>query len=975
MKLEVDKIYHGFCLTREQRIDEINSTGRIFRHEKSGARLLQLENDDDNKVFSISFRTPPEDSTGTPHIMEHSVLCGSKKFPIKEPFVELVKGSLHTFLNAMTFPDKTMYPVASRNDKDFFNLIDVYLDAVFYPNITRRVEIFMQEGWHYELDSPGGNLDYKGVVYNEMKGAFSTPEAVLFRNIQQSLFPDTCYGVESGGDPDVIPDLTYENFLSFHKSFYHPSNSYIFLYGNGNILEQMKFLDEKYLAGFDSIDVESDIKLQKPFSELNEIHASYPIAEDEDEKDKTYLSLNYAVSSSTDPEMYQAFNILEYLLLENPAAPLKKALIDAKLGKDVFGQFEHSVLQPIFSVVVKNSNLELKERFKEVVSETLEKLAEEGIDKKLIEASINIKEFSLRESDFRGFPKGLVYCIQCMDSWLYGTDPFMHFVYEPVLEKVKTGLKVSYFEDLINRYLLQNPHGSMVVVTPQKGSAEKKTLQVKKELAEFQKGLSKKEIEELVEQTASLKKIQMTPDDPEDLKVIPMLTLGDIDPGAQELPLTALEEQGSTVLFHPMFTNRIAYVNLMFDSTAVSLNDVPYIAILAQVMGRISTEKYYYTDLSNEINIHTGGISFSPETYVENGDDGVYYPKFVIKSKALVQKMPKLCELLGELLGHTRFDEEKRLMEIIQETKSRLEMSIHGSGHMIASGRLLSYFSPVGKYMEIISGLSFYKFIADIERNFKKRAGEVRSKLQSVAKAVFDRKRLIVSVTASDEDYKEFRKYFPVTHEQLGDNPSESITYRIDTDNRNEGLLTPGKVQYVAKGFNFRKLGYEYDGSFQVLRTISSMDYLWNRIRVQGGAYGCFSRFARNGNMYFCSYRDPNLVETLSVYDEAEIYLKAFEPDEREMTKYIIGTVNKLDAPMTPSMKGEAAAERYISNITQEDVQRTRDEVLRTGKADIKKCSELVRDVMKQNYFCVIGSAGKIKENSAIFRKLVTVFE
>lgn len=975
MKFELQKIYNGFRLIQERRIKEINSTGRVFFHEKSGALLLSLENDDDNKVFSISFRTPPDDSTGLPHILEHSVLCGSRKYPSKEPFIELVKGSLHTFLNAMTFPDKTMYPVASRNEKDFFNLMNVYLDAVLYPNIYKYSEIFMQEGWHYELDSPDREISYKGVVYNEMKGVFSTPESVLFRNIQRSLFPHTCYGKESGGDPDVIPELTLEKFLSFHKNYYHPSNSYIYLYGDGEILEQLKFINDEYLKNFDRIEIDSAIRPQLGFSGLKEVTDNYPIADTEDERDKSYLSLNFVVSYSTDAEVYMAFNILEYLLLETPAAPLKKALINAKLGKDVFGQYERSILQTIFSVVVKNSSENRKEKFKEIVQETLGRLAGDGIDKRLIEASINIKEFSLREADFRGFPKGLVYCIQCMDSWLYDADPFMHLEYEPALEKVKKALTTPYFESLINKYVLENSHNSMVIVNPEKGLAEKKSQEIKKRLAEYRDQLSEKEIEGIVNQTSSLKKRQMSPDNPEYLKVIPILSLEDINPRAEELPAVIKEEEGCTVLSHPMFTNEIAYINLFFDSTAVPQDDLPYITLLAQVMGKISTEKYKYADLSNEVNIHTGGIHFSPETFGVREDDSVYYPKFVVKSKALIRKLPKLFELLGELLSHTRFDEKKRLREIIQEAKSRMEMSIYEQGHLIAAGRLLSYFSSVGKYRETISGLAFYKFISEIEKNFDEKVEEINTRLYGVAKAIFNQKRLIVSVTASEEDYKNFRINFPRTLEHLWTDTLEGILYQFDSDNKNEGLLTPGKVQYVAKGFNFRQLGYKYTGSLQVLRTIASMDYLWNRVRVQGGAYGSFARFARNGNMYFCSYRDPNLTETLSVYNDTDNYLNAFDADRREMTKYIIGTISRLDAPLTPSMKGETATERIISHITQEDIQRTRDEVLKTGKNDIKDCADLIRDVMNQNYFCVIGNEGKIKENKDIFQSLISVFE
>ena len=974
MKLELNNDYFGFHFIREKYIKEINSTGRVFQHQPSGAHLLHLENDDDNKVFSISFRTPPWDSTGIPHILEHSVLCGSRKFPTKEPFVELVKGSLNTFLNAMTFSDKTMYPVASRNHKDFFNLMDVYLDAVFYPNVYRYPEILMQEGWHYEIESEDREIQYKGVVYNEMKGVYSSPESMLFRNILQSLFPETCYGYESGGDPDAIPGLTREYFLSFHKKYYHPSNSYIYLYGDGDILRQLEFLHEEYLKEFNRITVDSSILLQKAFSSTGEIAASYPLAPDEEEKEKSYLSMNFVTGLCTDRELYMAMNILEYLLMETPAAPLKKALLDAKIGKDVFGQYESSILQPVFSIIVKHSSEHKKEAFVSVVFDTLRNLVKKGIDKKLIEASVNIKEFRLREADYRGLPKGLVYCIQCMDSWLYDSDPFIHLEYEQTLSKVKEALTDNYFEALIDRYLLTNTHSSLVIVNPEKGLTEKKEMEVKEKLSQLKDHLTGDEILQLVNQTVQLKKRQAIPDPPELLAKIPLLTLGDVNPEAEKLPLELREEGGRPVLFHSIFTSKIVYLNLFFD-VAVPKEDLPYVTLLSYVLGKISTEKYEYADLSNEINIHTGGIFFRPETFCDKDNDALYYPRFMIKSKALSSKLPRLCELIGELVGHTRFDDTKRLKEIVQETKSRIEMSIYESGHLVAISRLLSYFSPIGSYSENLSGLSFYKFIKEIEKNFDLHADEIMSRVKATATNLFKRAQLQVSVTTEADDYRLFRSNFPIILDEIGDSSSRKATYQIDTTQKNEGLLTPGKVQYVVKGYNFRKLGYGYHGSLLVLRTIASMDYLWNRIRVQGGAYGSFARFSRNGNMYFCSYRDPNLIDTLSVYDTAEDYFKTFDVAQREMTKYIIGTISKIDVPLTPSMKGEVATERYFTGISHEDVQRTREEVLGTGKNDIKKYAEMVGDAMRENYFCVIGNEGKLRAHSKIFSHLVSVFE
>jgi Zn-dependent M16 (insulinase) family peptidase len=975
MKYKVNESYHGFTLRQERKIGEINSLGRMFDHEKSGARLLTLSNDDDNKVFAVTFRTPPGDSTGIPHILEHSALCGSRKFPSKEPFIELAKGSLNTFLNAMTFPDKTMYPVASRNTKDFFNLMDVYLDAVFYPNIYRHPEIFMQEGWHHELDSAEAPVSYKGVVYNEMKGVFSTPEAVLFRKIPESLFPDTAYGFESGGDPEVIPRLSYEQFIDFHRKFYHPSNSYIFLYGNGDVSDQLRFLDEEYLSHFDRRTVDSEIILQKPFPKRRELTVNYPILPSEDKQNKTFFSLNFVVDRATNAELVLAFTILEYLLLETPAAPLKKKLQDAQLGKDVFGAFERDLLQPIFSVVLKNSEEKRRGRFQSVVMDTLEGLVRGGVDKRQVEAAINIHEFKLREADFRGLPKGLVYGMAVMGSWLYGGDPFVQLAYEKTLSRVKRALSDQYFEQLIQGYLIDNPHQTLLTVKPDKALAEKKQKELQHELDTFKQGLNRKEIHALIGQTAALKRRQTTPDSSEDLEKIPLLDLKDIDPQAERLPLEESEVQGCRTLLHPLFTGGIAYVNLFFDTTTVPQEDLPYLTLLTSILTKVSTKRYPYAELSNQILINTGGIHFTAETFGHKDDDARHFPKLLVKSKALVRKLPELCDLIGEIIGGTRFDEQRRFREIIQESKSRFEMAVYDRGHFISAGRLLSYFSPQAAYAEALGGISFFHFMTRLERDFDKKAAEVMENLRRVAGLVFNRKNLMVSVTASTEDVDSFRSHFSRILDRTGGAVKESHSYFFPTGRKNEGLLTPGKVQYVAKGYNFRKLGFHYRGSLQVLRTIASLDYLWNRIRVQGGAYGSFARFSRDGNMYFCSYRDPNLRETLKVYDGAGSYFRSFDAGDREIRKYIIGTISRLDHPLTPSMKGEVADERYIREVTHEDVQRVREEILGTGKRDIRGCADLITRSMDQNNICILGNETKIREHEALFDELVRVFE
>ena len=973
--LNKGNIYHGFELLEEKKIDEVNSIGRLFYHIKSGAKLLHLENEDSNKVFSISFRTPPMDNTGLPHILEHAVLCGSEKFPLKDPFIELAKGSLNTYLNAMTFSDKTMYPIASQNDKDFINLMDVYLDAVLNPNIYNGPESFMQEGWHYELNNPDETLSIKGVVYNEMKGAFSSPEQILFGKIEESLFPDTIYRFESGGDPEAIPELTYEQFLNFHKTYYHPSNSYIYLYGNGDVIEYLRFMDEEYLNKFDKIQVNSSISIQEPFNQPKEIEEVYSISVDEEEEDKTFISQNYVVGQSKDPENVLAFTILNYLLLSSPAAPLKKALIEANVGKDVFGSFDNSIMQPTFSIIVKNTNVESKELFLKTVKDTLENLVANGIDKKQIEAAINIHEFKLREADYGNRPKGLVYNIKAMNTWLYDEEPWGQLEYENSLKNIKSALETNYFERLIQDEILNNTHSSLLILKPQKGLANEKELKEKRRLSEYKEQLSQDRINEIIKQNENLEKYQNKVETDETLLSIPLLNREDIKKDVEEIPLLNLIEKDVSILHHPDNTNGITYINLFFDTKSVPQELIPYTVLLSSLLGKVRTEKHNYEELSNLININTGGIYSKIETYSFKHSHKEYLPKFIIRGSALSSNISSLFDLLKELITETKLDEVNRIKELISETKSRLEMNIFDQGHVMAARRVSSYFSAVGKYMEITHGIEYYTFVSDLASKFNEDKEVVLENLLRVFKLIFNKNNLLISVTADKNDFETIREDLVSLIEELPKDKLEEYTYSFELAPKNEGLLTPGNVQYVAKGYNFKDLGYEYSGNMQVLKTIVSLDYLWNKVRVAGGAYGALANFSKNGNVVFSSYRDPNLKETLNVYDNMFKYIKDLNIDEREMRKYIIGTISNMDTPLSPFMKGDRATTHYISGITLEERQSERNQVLSTTVDDIRKYSDLLNEAMKENYLCVLGNEDKIKENEKQFNSCIKVFK
>ncbi len=974
MQYIVGKVYHGFKLERQEQVDELNSIARIFEHEKSGARLLHLENDDSNKVFSIGFKTPPSDDTGVAHILEHSVLCGSKKFPTKEPFVELIKGSLNTFLNAMTFSDKTIYPLASKNEKDFFNLMDVYLDAVFYPNIYTTKEILMQEGWHYDLENIEDDLSYKGVVYNEMKGAFSSPDGVLMRNIQGSLFENNTYGFESGGDPEFIPDLTQEEFLGFHTKYYHPSNSFIFLYGDGNLDKMLAFINENYLTNFDRREVDAEILPEKPFNEMKEVIKEYSISAEDSQVEKTFMAMNFVTGKSTDDELYLSLSTLEYLLLETQGAPLKQALLDAGLGKDVYGSFDGSILQPVFSVVVKGSEVDKKEQFKEVVFSTLEGLVKNGIDKKLVEACVNITEFKLREADFQGMPKGLYYYMTAMDSWLHGGDPLMHLRYEKNIETMKKGLTTDYFEKLIEKYLLTNTHSSLLTLIPKKGLADEKDAQLKIKLKNYKNNLSMEELQDIVNETRALIQRQTTPDPHEILETIPVLSLSDINEKVEKLEIEEKEAEGIKVLYHDVFTSKIAYITFMFDSTCVKEEDIPYISLLSTLLGKLDTKTYTYGQLSNEILINTGGVFFRSETYGDSKDVNKCSPYIEGHCSVLVDKLPTALNIISDIIENTVFEDKKRIRELLRMLISRVEMRLLERGHQVASTRLGSYFSPAYNYVEKTTGYEFYKFLKNLDDNFESKIDEAIEKLQGMINTLFNINNLMITVTGKETELKALQDNINTVLSVLSKGEVEKYQYTFKEENKKEGMLTPSNVQYVSKGYNFKKLGYEYTGQLLVLKTIIGMDYLWNKVRVQGGAYGAFANILRNGNLVFASYRDPNIKETLKAYDETPEYVERFTTTDREMTKYIIGTISELDMPLTPSMAGEVSISYYLRSISHEDRERERKEVLSTKIKDINGFAPMISDVLKQDFVVVLGNDNKIKENKDIFKNLESVF-
>ena len=966
---------NAYEVIREEDLSDLKSKGILLKHKKSQAKILLFANDDENKVFTIGFRTPAPDSTGVPHIMEHSVLCGSKNFPVKDPFVELVKGSLNTFLNAMTYPDKTLYPVASCNSKDFQNLMHVYMDAVFYPNIYEHDEIFRQEGWSYKLDTADGKLEYNGVVYNEMKGAFSSPEGVLDRVIQNSLFPDTSYANESGGDPDVIPELTYEQFLNFHRTYYHPSNSYIYLYGDMDMEEKLRWLDENYLSAFDAIEVDSEIKYQKPFEEIRELEMEYSISSEESEEDNTYLSYNKVIGTSLDEKLYLAFQILDYALLSAPGAPLKKALLDAGIGKDIMGSYDNGIYQPIFSIVSKNANRDQKEAFIRVIEETLQSIVKNGMDKKSLEAGINYHEFRFREADFGNYPKGLMYGLQIMDSWLYDADPMLHLQYQKTFDYLKKAAQEGYFEQLIKDYLLDNPHEAVVIVSPEIDLTAREDAELAERLAKYKDSLSSEQVKALVKETAELKAYQEEPSTKEDLEKIPMLGREDIKRQSEPFSYKVKEEEKTTVVHSPMFTSGIAYIKLLFDMNVIPKEDLPYASLLKSVLGYVDTENFTYRDLTSEIHLNSGGLDFYVSSWEDLNEKGAFKGAFTAGIKVLYEKVGFAFDIIKEILTASKLDDEKRLGEILDEMRSRSRMRLEGASHSAAVARACSYFSPVRAFDDMTGGIEYFHFLektADAYSKDEKFRKELVRKLKETAEKLFAADNLMVGYTADEEGYKALPEELKKFKAALSDKPSRRYAFEFVPELKNEGFKTSSKVNYVARCGSFD--AEAYTGALEVLKVIMNYEYLWQNLRVIGGAYGCMSNFGRSGTGCLVSYRDPKLAATDKIYEGIPEYLKNFSIDERDMTKYVIGAMSSVDTPLSPAVKGSRNLTAYLSGITDEMVQKKREQILDVTQEDIRALADILESILKTGAFCVIGNEQQIEADKNMFKEVKELF-
>jgi hypothetical protein len=973
MKKQTTK--HGFELIESREIKEIKTTAHRYKHQKSGAELIHYACEDNNKVFMIAFKTIPEDNTGCPHILEHSVLNGSKNFPSKNTFMELIKGSMNTFINAMTSSDTTMYPVASTNTKDFVNLMRVYMDAVFFPNIYTQPNILHQEGWHYELTSEEAELNYRGVVYNEMKGAFSSPESIIGRRCMHAQFPDTPYGFESGGDPEAIPELSYEKFLNFHKKYYHPSNSKISLYGDLDVDAAMALLDDEYLKHFSDPGQSISFPLQKPFVKAKHIEIEYPIDEHKDTAGQYYLALNWTYGSVTDAHLPLALDFLMEILMRTPASPLKKAIRDSGLAQDSYASVDNEILQPTISLVCKQMQAENIETLAKLIKTELKRLAKEGFDKKLVEAVLNSREFFLREAQLQRFPKGLYYIMNTTGAWQHGGDPLATLAFEPLLAEMRRGLSEPYFEKLIEDVLLNNKHASQIVFKPVPGLIAVHDAKRAAKLKAKKAGMSKAEIAELIKFNHELTVWQEELPTEAELEKIPLLSLEDMNPKAPQYPLEEEKAKEYTLLKHEVSANGIVYLKAYFDLAHAEEVDLPWLRIYSYLASWVNSKNYGFGERSNEIDTHTGGISLYLDMFNSYQDPDYIMPKFVIKGKAVKDKVGKMLELAAEYAMKPLFDDEERIKTLIRELKAKVEASMMQGGFQVAVTRMLSPMSQIHHWRDITTGLGFYHFLVDLVAKLDTGMEHIIEQLEAVKRTCFTMQNLLISITSDNEGIEGTVPIMGTLLEPVAKEVYEPVENHYALRNFNEGIYAPVQVQFCAKGGNFFRKGYSYSGKLLVLNSIISNNYLYQELRVKGGAYGAMSSFTPSGYQYFASYRDPNLAETLETYNTVADFLRSFSCNKREMDKYIIGEISSLDYPNTPEMLGTKADEDYITGFTAQDRQQIRDEVLSTKVEDIHSYADMVEAIMTKDHYAVFGSEAKVKESAGLFDGLTPLFK
>lgn len=971
-QLEALKRLDAYEIRQITDMKELHADGVVLSHKKTGARVFLLLTDDPNKVFTIGFRTPSQDSTGVAHIIEHTVLCGSEKYPVKEPFMELVKGSLNTFLNAMTYPDRTVYPVASCNPKDFENLMDVYLDAVFHPLFYKEEKIFRQEGWRYELESEDGKLSRNGVVYNEMKGVYSDPDEVMARAVDEALFPGHPYAEESGGDPDFIPDLTYEAYLDFHRRYYHPSNAFIYLYGDLDMAERLRYLDENYLSKYERLAIDSAIPAPKPLAAPVSVSRPYSIGDAESEETAAYVSLNIRVGGQLEPVPYNAFQALDYVLLKAPGAILHDRLIEEGFGDDVYGGYANGIREPYFRITAKHLRREQKDAFVRRVRELLTELAEDGLDHEMLLAAINMAEFRAREANFGPYPKGLIYGLQSFESWIYDGDPCLHLKFAGLFDALRGKVGDNYFEELIREKLLDNEDYAVAELYPVRGLTAKHEAEDAEKLSAVKAAMTAEEREALIRFGKEMKAYQDAPDSEAALRTIPMLSREDLD--AENTPLCYETGTLGETPFHYAARNTtgIDYLRLDFDVSDLPVEDLSALALIKDLLGYLSTEAHSYTELSTLVNLHTGGIQFGIDNYPDLADFRGDRRVFSASVKFLTEKAERALNLVNEQLLETAFTDEARIRNLIGEIRAGLKDTLLSAGDVAAANRAASYFNESGLFRDVTRGIAYYRFLERLSAESARRAFCERA--PKLLRETVVRGRLLVHLTAEEADKEALLPLLRTLGERYPAGGKGEVRFRLVEDIRREGFRSASRVNYVARVGNFRTGGFRYTGALRIAQTMLSYGYLWNEIRSKGGAYGCSVRFGRGGSVVFSSYRDPKLEATDKVYEGTPAYLEHYEADEREMTKAIIGAIGEMDTPRSAQMSGQLALAAYYSKVTDEMLSAERREVLTATPADIRALAPLVREALRYEAKCVIGNESAIERAEDFFTEIPQLF-
>ncbi len=964
-------IHSAFELIDERFVKEINSNARLFEHKKTGARFLSVINSDENKVFSIAFRTPPTDSTGVAHILEHSVLCGSKKYPLKEPFVELLKGSLQTFLNAFTYPDKTCYPVASQNTQDLYNLMDVYLDAVFYPCISK--DIFAQEGWHLELGKIDAQLSRKGVVYNEMKGAYSSPDSQLAEYSQQILFPDTTYGLDSGGKPSEIPNLSYEQFKEFHSQYYHPSNSWIYMYGDDEEERRLEFLDS-WLQEFSRIEVHSEVGIQEQKEIAAEFRRSYAVGA-ESENPKSMLTVNWLLPATTDIQTNFALAILEHILIGTAGSPLRKALFDLGFGEDLAGVgMERELRQMYFSVGLKGIQIGKEDAVRDCIFSTLEDLVRNGIAVGAVEAGINSVEFSLRENNTGSFPRGLAIFLRSMTTWLYDASPFLMLEFESVLAEIKQKAAVGgFFEEIIKKMLLDNQHRSVLVLEPDCELSAKIEAEEQEKLEQIRSQFSSEELQYIVDETIRLQAIQEKPDSAEALATIPVLQRNDMPKENKKLPGIFMDNS-QRIFTHELDTNGILYLDLGFDLRVLPDELVPYAGLLGQAMLEMGTKTEDYVLFTQQIDRKTGGIYSFPVFFQYRQEDKVGGRLF-FRSKVVSENLFDLFELLQKIVFESRLDDIERFIQIVLEAKSGMEQRIIPGGHQLVAGVLRAGMNRADAVQERIGGVEGLFFLRRLADELKSAPQLVLERLQQTRELLISRDGVIFNLTGDDDLIRKSVVCVEEFLQKLPEKKQAIVPWQWKKNMENQGFGIPAMVNYVGMGCNLFESGSCYHGSAMAVLKYLRTTWLWEKVRVLGGAYGAFCSYGRNSGLFtFGSYRDPNLTETLQNFRASAEFLQKKKLTNEEVDKSVIGAIGDLDAYMLPDAKGFSSLMRFLSGISEQELQNMRDELLATTATDFQKLGAELEKGLKQSKIVVAGSEDVLKKAKNVsFQKIISL--